>query len=93
MAINEIFRNPAVKSVIFQIQYPNLFYIEKIIGDYQFEIMEKFPQSALILSKGLHITFGSTVQTPSEVEDDASTKIWQFTSENDVHCWESRASA
>jgi uncharacterized protein (TIGR04255 family) len=84
MAINEIFNNPTVKTVIFQIQYPNLFYIEKIIGDYQVKIMERFPQSSLILQKGLFITLGSQGQIPSEGEDENSTKIWQFSSENDA---------
>ncbi len=84
MVIGEIFSNPTVKTVVFQIQYPNLFYIEKMIGDYQIKIMEKFPQSALILSKGLHITLGPTAQLPPEIENDNSAKIWQFSSENDV---------
>ena len=33
MAINEVFPNPTVKKVIFQIRFPNLFFIEsKIIA-------------------------------------------------------------
>ena len=84
MAITEIFRNPTVKQVIFQIQYPNLFYIEKMIGDFQVKIMEQFPESALILRKGLHISFGSAGQISPDVEDEGGAKIWQFTSANNV---------
>jgi len=82
MATGEIFSNPTVKTVIFQMNYPNLFFIEKVIGDYQVKIMELYPQSSLILRKGLQITLGSTGQISSEDEDDNSSKIWQFTSEH-----------
>ena len=49
--INEIFPHPTVKRVVFQIRFPNLFYIENKIGDFQMKIMKEFPQSALIFRK------------------------------------------
>jgi len=80
---NEIFNNPTVKMVIFQILYPNLFFIEKLIGDYQEKILEKFPQSSLIFKKELFFTVGSSSQPKPEDESDSATKIWQFSNEND----------
>ena len=47
MTINEVFPNPTVKLVAFEIKYPNLFFLESKIGDLQIEIMEQFPESAL----------------------------------------------
>lgn len=81
---DEIFKNPTVKMVIFQIQYPNLFSIEKIIGDYQESILEIFPQSSLIFSKDIFFTVGSGSQVKPENENDVATKIWQFSTEKDV---------
>ena len=48
MVINEIFPNPTVKTVVFQIRYPNLFYIENKIGEIQLKLMKEFPESALL---------------------------------------------
>jgi hypothetical protein len=48
MTINEVFPNPTVKQVVFQIHFPNLFYIESKIGELQMRIMEKFPESAIL---------------------------------------------
>jgi hypothetical protein len=47
---DEVFPNPTVKTVIFQIRYPNLFYIESRIGDIQVKIMDDFPESSLLFS-------------------------------------------
>lgn len=38
MPINEVFVNPTVKQVIFQVKFPNLFFIESKIGDIQLKI-------------------------------------------------------
>jgi len=48
MAIEEVFPNPTVKQVIFQIVFPNLFYMEKIIGEFQLQITDQFPDSSLL---------------------------------------------
>ena len=47
----EIFSNPTVKKVIFQIRFPNLFFIENKIGDFQLKIMGMFPESKLIFRR------------------------------------------
>jgi uncharacterized protein (TIGR04255 family) len=85
MAIKEVFPNPTVKQVIFQIRFPNLFSMERLIGDYQVKIMAAFPKSALLLRRSVLIAdVGSRAQIENIAEDannSASVKIWNFTSE------------
>ena len=78
MAITEVFSNPAVKTVIFQIRFLNLFFIEKIIGDYQVKIMHYFKDSALILSKELNILVGPQNQPLPSIDRPKPANIWQF---------------
>ena len=89
MVINEIFLNPTVKKVFFQITFPNLFSIESKIGDYQSEIINYFPQSSF--SYKLPTIFftdvgpeGKIVQPPQGIDDKAD-KIWQFKSESNYN--------
>ena len=49
MKLDKIFPNPLVEKVIFQIRFPNLFFIQDRIGTLQSKIMEKFPDSELII--------------------------------------------
>jgi len=88
MAIKEVFPNPTVKKVIFQIRFPNLFSMENMIGDYQLRIMEKFPNSKLIFSRNILIAqMGpeAKIEEPPEGLDSAATmKIWNFISEEGV---------
>lgn len=85
MAIKEIFLNPTVKSVIFQIRFPNLFYIESKIGDFQLKIMEMFPSSSLLFRKQILFADLGPNFKPADIlnKDDLQTskKIWQFNSE------------
>ncbi len=87
MPINEIFPNPTVKQVIFQITFPNLFYIENKIGDIQLKIMDKYPKSALLFQRQLVlVNFGPEMKLedlPINAEK-GMKKIWQFVSENNV---------
>lgn len=53
MTSTEVYPNPTVKRVIFQIRYPNLFYIEQVIGDYQRLIINQFPESELIIQQNI----------------------------------------
>lgn len=87
MTINEIFPNPTVKQVIFQIRFPNLFYMENKIGDLQLKIMEEFPQSAILY--GRQVVFadigpeGKLVDIQKDLEKElpgTGRKIWQFKS-------------
>ena len=79
MAISEIFPNPTVKQVIFQIRYPNLFYIENKIGEFQQKIMSKFPESALLFRRQILIT-DSGSQVKEQPQSELGRKIWQFKS-------------
>ena len=85
MPKSEIFPNPTVRQVVFQIRYPNLFYLESKIGEFQFEIMEIFPESSLIYRKPLLFTnLGPNVRFEDianiNEKTEGTTKIWQFLS-------------
>jgi uncharacterized protein (TIGR04255 family) len=82
MAINEIFPNPTVKQVIFQITFPNLFYLESRIGSIQEKIMKEFPKSELLYQKKLLLAnVGPELKVdPKDAEDVPAKKIWQFES-------------
>ena len=84
MAINEIFPNPTVKQVIFQIRFPNLFYIESKMGDLQLRIMKEFPETALLQrTQFLWADVGpevKPVELAGEMRRDPGRKIWQFKS-------------
>ncbi|MDD4980788.1 MAG: TIGR04255 family protein [Candidatus Omnitrophica bacterium] len=86
MSINEVFPNPTVKQVIFQIKFPNLFSIENKIGDFQAKIINEFPESSLVFRK--QIVFadigpeGKIEQLPGGPSE--GQKIWQFKSEKKI---------
>ena len=82
MAINEVFPNPTVKQVIFQIRYSNLFYIENKIGDLQMKLMEEFPESSLLYHQKLRVTDKGidTEQPFDENSNETIKKIWSFES-------------
>lgn len=84
MTINEIFPNPTVKQVIFQIKFPNLFYMENKIGDFQMKIMKEFPESALLFRR--QVVFadigpgGKFENIPGDLDSETGKKLWQFKS-------------
>lgn len=84
MEINEVFPRPTVKQVIFQIRFPNLFYIESKIGDLQLEIMEEFPESSLVFRRQVMFADVGPNIKPQEVlekfPEQLGPKIWQFSS-------------
>lgn len=84
MTIKEVFPNPTVKQVIFQIRFPNLFYIENKIGDLQIRLMEQFPQSALIHRRPLLFADVGPEVRLSDIKADLDSegwrKIWEFRS-------------
>ena len=88
MAINEVFPNPTVKQVIFQIRFPNLFYIESRMGDFQLLVMKDFPKSSLALTRQFLIAEGSSLEGLGKgAGDPAPTeigKIWNFASDTGV---------
>lgn len=80
----EIFPYPTVKRVIFEIRYPNLFIIEKRIGDFQEKIMHEFPESKLVFRRQLvfaDIGPEGKLESVPEFEPKGSKKIWYFKSE------------
>lgn len=80
MPIAEVFPNPTVKQVVFQIQFPNLFFLESKIGDLQIKIIDKFPESALIFQRGLVFAVGQNKMEALQqnIPQDQGAKIWQF---------------
>ncbi|QGY44173.1 TIGR04255 family protein [Maribellus comscasis] len=84
MSIEEVFPNPLVKRVIFQIRFPNLFYIEDKIGEFQLKIMEQFPKSSMIFEKQIVFNIGYESEIKDEDKkklDQGARKVWKF--END----------
>lgn len=85
MAIDEVFINPTVKQVVFQIIFPNLFYIENKIGEFQLEVMKEFPESTLLhRTQFAWADVGPQVKL-TEIEsklekEPTGQKIWQFKS-------------
>lgn len=84
MTIDEVFPNPTVESVIFQIRYSNLFYIENKIGDLQMQIMKEFPDSDLLYRRKLiFVDQGDKAKVEVNLQDSEEgliQKIWQFRS-------------
>lgn len=85
MVIKEIFPNPTVKQVVFEIRFPNLFYMENKIGDLQLRIMKEFPQSSLLFQKAFMLVDIGPKTKPEEIVARASAeergkKIWNFKS-------------
>lgn len=77
----EIFPNPTVRRVVFQMQFPNLFALEKKIGDFQEKIMGQFPESKLIFRRQLLFADvgpeGKLQNIPDQMQ---GRKIWHFES-------------
>jgi len=85
MAITEVFPNPTVKQVIFQIKFPSLFYLESKMGDLQLKLMKEFPESALLYRRRLVLADlgpGAKLEDINSDQDSNLTKIWQFKSMN-----------
>ncbi len=89
MAIDEVFPNPTVKKVIFQVHFPNLFSMESLVGEYQRRIMERFPESKLKFSRHLVIAHdvsgvSSERQKSDVAESEPTEKFWNFSSPEGV---------
>ena len=81
----EVFNNPTVKNVVFEIKFPNLFSIENKIGDYQERIISEFPESKLLLRRPIIISDvgpeGKLESIPDSPQKNFEKKIWHFESE------------
>lgn len=80
----KIYKNPTVKTVIFQIRFSNLFMIENKIGDFQTEIMDRFPESSLTIRRELLFADVGPQFKLEEIpiKDKLGKKIWQFESDD-----------
>lgn len=81
MTISEVFPNPTVKQVIFQITFPNLFYIESKIGELQMKIMDKFPESALVFQRQVMFAVGDDDKIDNlrqKLPQEQGVKVWKF---------------
>lgn len=87
MAISEVFPNPTVKQVIFQIRFPNLFYMESRIGDLQLKIMKMFPKSALRFRRQVLFADigpeGRLERVPEGLDSELGKRVWNFKSDKD----------
>lgn len=87
MAINEVFPNPVVKEVAFELRFPKLFFIESRIGEFQLLVMKDFPDSKLALQRQFIFAAGEdkTLQDiAAGQKNEQPEKIWQFTSSSGV---------
>lgn len=78
----KIYKKPTVAKVIFQINFPNLFIIENRIGDFQVKIMDKFPESSLLIRRELlFANIGPDAKMEEiPIKENLGKKIWQFKS-------------
>lgn len=88
MPIQEVFPNPTVKQVIFQVRFPSLFYIESKIGELQLKLMEAFPTTSLTFRRQLLIADVDPQVSPEgfpiNLEKEGTNKIWRFESQDNV---------
>jgi len=88
MSIKEVFTNPTVKQVVFQIRFPALFFLEEKIGEYQVKVMKLFPDSSLLFRKQfVWADLGPNVELRDVLADkdpQKGAKIWQFRSEKET---------
>lgn len=78
MTGKKVFKNPTIKNVIFQIQFPNLFYIESNIPQFQIDIMREFPNSELFINQPFIFTNNRNSLQELDKESIAPQKVWQF---------------
>ena len=88
MPITEVFSNPTVSRVIFQVRFPNLFFLESKVGEYQMLVMKQFPHSQLgyrrnimIADVGPEVKMDELPRPPDEVQ---VARIWSFRSNEGV---------
>ena len=84
----EVFPNPLVKQVIFQIRFPNLFYLADLIGGFQVKIMKEFPDSQMLLRRQIVITDEPNKEKCEQMIEsagnNAGTPIWCFSSDRGI---------
>lgn len=85
MPIREVFPNPTVRNVIFQITFPNLFFMESKIGELQLRVMQQFPKTALLFRRKVVFADvgpqGKLEELSKRFDEESAKKIWQFKAE------------
>lgn len=83
MAIDEVFPNPTVRRVVFQVRFPGLFSMENLVGEYQKLIIGRFPESKLMFAR--HLVLAANIselniddQKGKEGEGEGVRKFWNF---------------
>jgi len=88
MTINEVFPNPTVRQVIFQIRFPNLFYLENRMGEFQIKIMKDFPKSGMTLNRQFMIADVDKIPDVIKMQDEGKgfevDRTWRFESETGI---------
>lgn len=82
MVITEVFPNPTVKQVAFELKFPNLFYLENKIGDFQMKIMGDYPKSELLYRRNIVFADLGPKGDFKPLEEDVGKKIWEFSSDD-----------
>jgi len=77
MANYEIFKNPTVIEVVFEIRFPPINFIPEKIGEFQLAIMDKFPQSEQIFEQQFPILTSKSEINTSKIMNDITIK-WLF---------------
>jgi uncharacterized protein (TIGR04255 family) len=80
---HEVFPSPVVKSVAFELRFPNLFFIETRIGEFQVQVMKDFPQTELLHRRNLMFLAGpadNLQELAKQQTGDATDKVWVFKS-------------
>ena len=81
MPIDHIFPSPTVKTVAYEVKFPNLFYLESKIGDLQLKLIEQFPESSVFLRRQIMIGDSTAPEMQNQnIEDNTVIKVWQFKS-------------
>ncbi len=77
----EVFPNPTVRQVVFEIRFPVLFFLEQKIGEIQVDLMGRFPKAQLLHQQSVMFAQGVEGKIPEDVFKGAgggTAKIWQF---------------
>ena len=77
---DEVFPNPTVLQVVFQIRFPSLFFIEGRLGDIQLAIMSQFPESEVRLHRAVLLAQGMDPEAMVKQlpPPESTMKIWTF---------------
>jgi uncharacterized protein (TIGR04255 family) len=76
----EIFSNPTVKEVAFEIRFPILFSVENKIGNFQELVMSEFPEAQLHYEKIFAAVGPEPIQPSIDEKSDLARKVWVFKS-------------